>query len=214
MDLNSIYFRFELQIHRSEKHFKETLIANDNNDKSNRHYLLEGILSSAWQAYCSFVRQVTIYSSLGCKTANGVTHAASVAPAIWQRASYIALRAANGAAIKPTDLNSLLIKEPTWGDSSKISDIVNALSPDNGGTLKGYLAGGLTGPKHCQQVRNACAHRNHQTKADLKTLAPFYIASAVVHPTDVMTWRDPLSQEFAFLSWTDDMKTIAQGAVR
>lgn len=213
MDLYSIYFRFELQIHRSEKHFREALLATDNNDRSTRHYLLEGILSSAWQAYCSFVRQVTIYSSLGCKTASGVTHAASVAPAIWQRASYIALRAANGATVKPTDINQLLIKEPTWGDSSKISDIINALSPGNGGTLKSHLAGGLIGPKHCQQVRNACAHRNHQTKADLNILAPFYIASALVHPTDVMIWRDPLTQDFAFLSWTDDMKAIALGAV-
>lgn len=213
MDLDSIYFRFELQIHRSEKHFRDVLQKYDQKDKSYRHYLLEGILSGTWQAYCSFVRQVTIYSSLGCKTANGVIHPASVTPAVWERASYVALRAANGAVAKPTVLNSLLIKEPTWGDSSKISDIVNALNPGNGSTLKSHLAGGLTGPKHCQQVRNACAHRNHQTKADLKTLAPSYIASAVVHPTDVMTWRDPQSQEFAFLSWTDDMKTIAHGAV-
>jgi hypothetical protein len=213
MDLNSVYFRFELQIHRTERHFKDALLVADRNDKSDRHYLLEGILSSAWQSYCSFVRQVTIYSSLGCRTASGVNHAPSIAPAKWERASYIALRASKGASIAPTTLNTLLIKEPTWGDSSKISDIINALCPGNSGTLKSHLAGGLTGPKHCQQVRNACAHKNHQTKADLKTLAPFYIASPVVHPTDVMTWRDPQSQEFAFLSWTDDMKAIAQGAV-
>lgn len=213
MDLSSVYFRFELQLHRAEKHFREVLLSIDRNDKFKRQYLLEGILSSVWQSYCTFVRQVTIYSSLGCKTAGGVNHPPSVVPAIWQRASYIAMRTSKGASVVPAALNGQLIKEPTWGDSSKILDIINALSPGNGGTLKSHLAGGLTGPKHCQQVRNACAHNNHQTKAELKTLAPFYIASAVVHPTDVMTWRNPQNQEFAFLSWTDDMKIIAQGAV-
>lgn len=214
MELQTFCFRFELQLNRAESHFKDTLLITDRREQHNRRYLLEGILSNTWQSYCSFVRQLTIYSSLGCKTASGVNHAASITPPQWERASYIAMRASKGASIAPATTNPLLIKEPTWGDSNKISDIINALSPGNSSTLKSHLAGGLTGPKHCQQVRNACAHNNHQTRAEVKALAPFYIASAIMHPTDAMVWKDPHNQLFAFLSWTDDMRSIAKGAVR
>lgn len=213
MELIPLRFMLESRLWRCELAFKDALLMIGPHERERRRHRLEGALSDAWQAYCSFVRQLIIRSCTGCVTAQGVAHAASIVPAQWQRASYIALRAGNGASILPGLMNSILRKEPTWGDASKIVAIVSALNPGNAGTLIGHLAGGLSGPKHCQTVRNACAHRHHQTRAEVEALAPAYIASQVRYPTDAMTWRDPTSMQFAFLSWVDDMKIIAEGAV-
>ena len=209
-----MYFQLESQLFRCTHAFKEALLMTAIRERHRRRHCLEGALSDAWQSYCGFVRQLCIRSCTGCTTATGVSHLPSISPASWQRASYIAIEAARGHVIKPTQINCVLRREPTWGDSAKIVDIVSALNPGNAATLKGYLAGGLRGPKHCQIVRNACAHRNHQSRAEVELLAPAYVASRVRHPTDAMCWREPSTYDFAFLAWVEDMRTIAEGAVQ
>lgn len=213
MDLFPLLFMLESQLSRCERSFIDALMIQNATETLKRRHHLEGTLSDAWQAYCSFVRQLVIRSSTGCTTSKGIVHAASITPASWQRASYIAYRVSNKSRILPASVNGVLRKEPTWGDTTKIIDIVSALSPGNATTLISHLAGGLLGPKHCQTVRNACAHRNHQTRAEVEALASFYTAARIRHPTDAMSWRDPVTNQFAFLSWIDDMKTIAEGAV-
>lgn len=213
MDLFPLRFMLESQLSRCEKAFIDELAVQHATERLKHRHHLEGTLSDAWQAYCNFVRQLAIRSSTGCTTSNGAVHAASIVPANWQRASYIACRATNKAKIKPAAVNSTMRLEPTWGDTNKIIAIISALSPGNATTLIGHLAGGLPGPKHCQIVRNACAHRNHQTKAEVEALAPAYIAARIRQPTDAMSWRDPVTNQFAFLSWIDDMRTIADGAI-
>lgn len=203
----------ESKLARSERGFREALTLSKNEARQRRRHLMEGALSDAWQAYCAFVRSVVIRSATGCTTASGNLYPASVAPASWQRVSYIAAQAARNKNIQAGGLNSVLRIEPTWGDSNKIVLILNALNPGNRTTLLGRLSGGLNGPKHCQIVRNACAHINHQTKAEVESLAIFYSASRVRHPTDALEWRDPNTQEFAFIAWLEDMRVIGQGAI-
>lgn len=214
MDLDPMRFMLESQLWRCEQAFKDAISLPAKDASLRRRHHLEGTLSDAWQAYCAFVRNVCIRSGTGCRTANGVVHAASVMPASWKRVSYIAMRTAANSPIQVNGVNDVLRKEPTWGDSNKIVDIINSLSPGNAATLLGSFSGGLRGPKHCQTVRNACAHRNHQTKAEVSALAPSYIASTIVHPTDALLWIEPTTKTFAFLSWLDDMRTIAHGAVQ
>lgn len=205
---------FESQLWRCELAFKDAVSVTKKSEAHRRRHLLEGTLSDAWQAYCAFVRNLCIRSSTGCTTESGTVHSPSVTPVHWERVSHIALRVASNKPVQAGATNSTLWREPTWGDSGKIVSIVNALAPGNAPTLLGSLAGGLAGPKHCQTVRNACAHRNHQTKAQVEALAPFYIATKVLHPTDALVWKEPSSMTPAFLSWLDDMRTIAEGAVK
>ena len=213
MDLFPLRFMLEMKLGRCELAFKNVLSMTNKDDNLRRRHHLEGLLSDAWQAYCSFVRALCIRSCTGCTTAGGVVHVPSITPPHWKRASYIAHRAHRGAAIQPALLNDVMRREPTWGDADKIVTILTALQPGNVATLKSHLAGGLSGPKHCQTVRNACAHRNHQTKAEVEHLAASYIASSIKYPTDAMLWREPTTKVYAYLSWLDDMKTIAEGAV-
>ena len=213
MELAPLSFMLSLQLDRAEAQFRDTLAVVDAKNRTRRRHRLEGILSDTWQAYCGFVRQLCIRSSTGCTGKTGSTYAASIVPANWRRASYIAICAAKPCRPRAALENDLLWKEPTWGDSAKVIAIVRELNPGNAGVLTRFLAGGLTGPKHCQIVRNACAHRNHQNKAKVELLAPSYIATPIHAPTDALSWRDPTTNDFAFVSWLDDMRAIADGAV-
>lgn len=215
MNLEGLDFMLNAQLKRTEDVFRHAILLTTTTakDRLGRRYQLEGALSGAWQAYNTFVRLVCIGSARGCTTSSGISHAPSITPVSSERASYVAIRSGSQNTVQVGALNTVLRKEPTWGDSAKIVDIVDGLNPGNKGTLKQYLAGGLNGPKHSQTVRNACAHTNHQTKAEVSALAAYYIASPIAHPTDALTWIDPNSNEFAFISWLDDMRVIASGAV-
>ncbi|QIK81815.1 hypothetical protein G7069_09535 [Lysobacter sp. HDW10] len=214
MNLMPLQFMLHEQLSRCERAFREALTYDSLTGRIQRRHLMEGALSDAWQAYCSFARNVAIHSSLGCTTANGTVHAASVNPSTWQRSSYIAIRAAKGHSINLAQTNTELWKEPTWGDPGKSVSIITALNPGNARTLISHFAGGLLGPKHCQIVRNACAHRNHQTKADVEALATHYLASKITFPSEAMLWRDPHTSDFAFICWLDDLRTISEGAIK
>ena len=197
MDLLPLRGMLESQLWRCENAFRSALVITGKSDRHLRRHHLEGALSDAWQAYCTFVRNVCIRSSTGCRTANGVVHAPSIAPPHWKRVSYIAHRSSRNAPVQPAVVNGVMRREPTWGDSDKIIAIVSALQPGNAATLISHFAGGLTGPKHCQTVRNACAHKNHQTRAEVELLATSYVGSSILHPTDAMVWREPTTSMFA-----------------
>ncbi|MDP2265130.1 MAG: hypothetical protein Q8J70_01135, partial [Thiobacillus sp.] len=129
-------FMLESQLSRCEQTFKNALMISSASDRHKRRHHLEGTLSDMWQAYCNFIRQLVIRSSTGCTSANGVVYTASIVPANWQRASYIASRAAKGKLIQPGLVNSVMRLEPTWGDTNKIIAIISALNPGNANTLK------------------------------------------------------------------------------
>lgn len=137
--------------------------------------------------------------------------AATAAPCTWARVSYVAIQAAHGGTVTAGKTNALLRKEPTWGDPTKIVAIINILNPSNRAILLSHFSGGLFGPKHCQTVRNAAAHKNTQTKNEVLALAASYTAHKIMYPTDAMFWIDPVSGDFAFISWLEDMRAIAAG---
>jgi len=179
-------------------------------DRQLRRWILETVLSDSWQSYCNFVRHVCVQSCVGCTTSSSTIKATAV-PCTWNRVSYVASRAARGHTVAAGRVNGLLRKEPTWGDPVKIATIINALNPSNKAVLLNHFSGGLFGPKHCQVVRNATAHKNTQTKTEVLALAASYSANPIRYPTDAMFWVDPPSGKFAFLSWLDDMRAIATG---
>lgn len=183
-------------------------------DRQVRRHKLEGALADAWQSYCEFVRSVCISSATGCVTATGTATTPSINPLTWQRASHIAIRGAAKRPPHPTDVNQTKRLEPTWGDATKIIDIVNALAPTNALTLVSYLAGSLYGPPHCQLVRNACAHKNDQNLLGVRALSVLYLASPITAPTDSLFWIDTVSGKPAFISWLDDMRAIATDAIK
>ena len=201
-----------LQLGDCEKHF-DRILKKPFGLRSTR-YEMEGLLSRTWQAWCFFCRNVCIRSALGCTTASGGVHPASVLPVTSTRASHVAFRGANGLAPQPLVENNILRKEPTWGDVSKITKIIDALNPGNRLMLKSHFAGGLSGPVHCQIVRNACAHTNPQTLNEVRSLAVSYNATGINHPIESVLWKEKGTGTHAYLIWLDEMKIIAEGVVK
>jgi len=176
---------------------------------------LEGYISYAWQTWGNFCRTTIIKSSLGCTTLSGkVIHPSPLLdPCTWERVSYIAKQAAQKNNIKPNNTNHLLLHEPTWGDIDKIPLIINALSPENKEELKSGF-GIATKIKDLQNIRNAIAHRNLQTLQEIISTAPKYKASRIYHPSEAALWLDTETSNFAFLSWTDEMRTASELAIK
>ena len=170
---------------------------------------LEGLISVTWQYWCLFCRQLIVASALGCRTRRGSTLAPCVSPATWERVSYIAVRVANNRRVASRGTQSTLRREPTWGDVSKLPPIIGEIGPQNASSLIGAFGSITGGPAHLQVVRNASAHRNHETHRDILGLRPFYNPSSVRHPTDVIMWIDPSSRDYAFVAWIDDMRLIS-----
>ena len=170
---------------------------------------LNGLISMTWQYWCLFCRQLVLASALGCRTRRGSTLAPSVNPPIWERVSYVAVHVANNSRVHPGKTQNLLRKEPTWGDVSKLGPIIIELAPQNASTLLSTFGSVTEGPAHLQIVRNATAHLNHETHREVLGLRPFYNPKSVRHPTDVTVWTEPNSQDYAFISWVNDMRLIS-----
>lgn len=198
------------QLGRAELGFREASLLRSPADRHRKRWILETVLSDSWQSYCNFVRHVCVQSCIGCTTPSGAVTATAV-PCTWARVSYVAIQAAKGGAVAAGKTNAILRKEPTWGDPTKITAIINILNPSNKAILISHLSGGLSGPKHCQTVRNASAHKNNQTKNEVLALAASYAAHPIIYPTDAMFWIDPTSGDLAFISWLEDMRAIAAG---
>lgn len=198
---------------RAERAYVEAVVLTRHDQRHVRRHKMEGAVSDAWQAYCDFVRSVCVNSAIGSTTSQGVVTMPSIAPATWQRASHIAAEVSRNRSPAVGGLNSIKRVEPTWGDVAKVIRVVNALAPTNTPTLVSNFGGSLYGPPHCQKVRNACAHKNDQNIQDVRALAVFYIAQPIVLPTDALEWIDTVTGKPAFISWLDDMRDIAVGAV-
>jgi hypothetical protein len=67
---------------------------------------------------------------------------------------------------------------------------------------------------HLQKVRNATAHLNYQSFAEVRALSVFYNANPIRHPALACLWVDPGTKDFAFLAWLDEMRIVADVATK
>lgn len=177
-----------------------------------QHWMfLEGLISATWQYWGHFCRSVVIESALGTRTASGVVLPACAAS--WQEVSYIALQAIKSKPPVPGGTNSILRKEPTWGDAGKLLTVISVLQPANQIQLSQSF-GSSSYVGHLQTVRNAAAHRHQQNTEDVLALRPYYLVSRLRHPSEAAFWIEQKSNTFAFLFWLEDMRLIGNLAVQ
>lgn len=176
---------------------------------------LEGLISTLWQCWNHFCRDVVISSATGCTTAAGGVLAPSVIPPSWERVSYIAMQSkGRGQPILVGRTNSVLRFEPTWGDVGVLANVISAARPANRSQL--LSAFGL-GQKviHLQRVRNASAHRNGETMNDVLAFAHAYnLQRSPRHPAEAAFWVDAALRDYAIEAWAGEMRTIAHVAVQ
>jgi hypothetical protein len=210
--LDDHYHRLIGRLSRAEAGFTRFVITTPQHHYD-RLFALEGLISTTWQAWSGFCRDLLISSAIGTVTRSGIHLANSVTPPTSERVSYIAVKDP-ATTLKPASTNSFLWKEPTWGDVAKASSIATRTNPKNLATLLSAFGAVTRGPMHLQKVRNATAHLNYQSFAEVRALSVFYNANPIRHPALACLWVDPGTRDFAFLAWLDEMRIVADLATR
>jgi hypothetical protein len=189
------------------------LIGQGPTDRFERWAIQDGLLSHKWQAWCGFCRTVILASVQGAETAGGVTTTSGHFQRPEAELTWIASRAARSEPIGNVRPLAAKRYEPTWGDISKTALIVNALAPSNGNTLATGLS--MAGPQvgHLQTIRNASAHLNSETMADVRALALFYRGGPIVMPADAMFWVDRRTNMPAYRRWSDLLVNAARFSI-
>jgi hypothetical protein len=174
---------------------------------------LEGVLSRVWQAWCAFCRSCVIESCLGTTTSTGTVitpHALALSDA---HVSGAAKRAREGSLCwGPT--NSILRNEPTWGDVDVLVKILPRLAPGNSPQLLASFSAGSQGAKALKTIRNAAAHDNHQTRAEVMGMRSAFVVFPINHPIQALFWQQPSSSDFLIFHAIDDLRAAAAAAIR
>lgn len=211
MDLQIRYNRLTARLNLAEDRFLSFQNIMPSRLDHQHWMFLEGLASATWQYWGSFCRSVVMESALGAKTANGMV----LLPCAESReaVSHIAAQVSRRRLPTPGGTNSDLRIEPTWGDSSKLITVINALDLGNKGILaQSFGADSYIG--HLQTVRNAAAHRHHQNTANVLALRPYYQVARLRHPVEALLWLEEQSKNFAFLFWLEDMRLVGHLAIQ
>lgn len=175
--------------------------------------MLEGILSHIWQGWCHFCRDLIIESCMGTTDISG-NHFAQVTGAVSeQHVSFAAIRIKQNRAPIWGQQNLVLRYEPTWGDVDVLTDIITGTGVANGTTLRGMCTMASPGAKILQKVRNAAAHHNFQTVAELQRLSGAYISFPISHPCQALFWVEGTTGEYLLPEALDVLMMASMHAV-
>lgn len=179
-------------------------------------FFLEGLLSRIWQAWATFCRGTIYQSCLGTVAASGSAIPAHPLALSEEHVSSAAIKAkaTNANPWVPASLNSVLRFEPTWGDTDMLVSRIPRLNPSNAAQLVAGYSGAHRAAKFLQTVRNACAHDNSQTRAELLLLRPRYDIFPISHPSQALLWVEPISGEYAILQALDELLENGLNAIQ
>ncbi len=174
---------------------------------------LEGLLSRVWQAWCEFCRGCVVDSCLGTTTASGATIAGLPGATSEESVSKAAIQAKRGQSITWTPPNALLRAEPTWGDPDVLNTILSKLSPLNSSQVLAAVSSAYDSAKALQLIRNAAAHQNAQSMAELTAIQAKYTVFPTPHATHALFWVAPARGTFLLSHAMDDLLRQGQAAV-
>lgn len=109
--------------------------------------------------------------------------------------------------------NLLLRYEPTWGDVDVLSKLVARLGPANQSQLLAAFSAGYQSARVIQLIRNASAHNNAQTMAEVHSVRSRYIVFPVTHPIQALYWIEPSSRDFLVLHAIEELRDASLAAI-
>lgn len=176
--------------------------------------MLEGLLSRVWQSWGVFCRSCLCKSCLGTTNGAGAAVAPHPEAASEAHVSGAAVRAKSKAAPPiwgPT--NMVLRLEPTWGDVDTLSKVVRRLGPTNQTQLLAAFSTASRSAKALQLIRNAAAHNNAQTMAEVQSIRSGYVTFPVTHPVQALYWIEPSSRDFLVLHAVEELRDAGLAAI-
>jgi hypothetical protein len=213
MELDALRGRLEVRLARANTLFSIFAHGVKRTCRHDQVAFLDGLLSYTWQAWCRFCRDLIVHSCLGAQTKAGALLPVGVVPATPERVSYLAIQAKKGKLAAAGQTNLIWRYEPTWGDVDVLVKIISLINPGNAPQLLTTFGGITKGPVHLQKVRNASAHLNDQSFAELLAIQLYYLGAPIRFPCEACFWIDTVSADFAFIAWLDEMRFLASNAV-
>jgi hypothetical protein len=176
--------------------------------------LLEGLLSRAWQAWGGFCRGCLVESCMG--TVNGAGAAVAGHPFAMSADHVSAAAIRSKQTLKPPawgSTNSVLRLEPTWGDVDVLNTIIPRMQPSNQGQLLAAFSAAHKSAKALQIIRNAAAHHNHQTLAEVQAIRSAYIVFPITRAIHALFWVEPATRDFLVLQAVEDLRDVSLAAI-
>jgi len=177
-----------------------------------RFALQEGLISSLWQSWGRFCREVLLNSAIGAQSVSGAHIASPYMGRPEAEVAYVARRLAQKAPVGNIKAIAGAHQEPTWGDLNKINLIANGLGTSNQTTLLSAF-GGAHFLSDLQLCRNASAHYCAERISDVRSARVRYNNTKFRHPSDMLRWIDPTTNDPLWLGWIAEMRTVAASAV-
>lgn len=173
----------------------------------------EGALSRYWQAWCDFCRTTICSSCLGTTTAAGVAIGPHPDAHSEAHVSEAARRAKKSTTNPWGRTNSILRLEVTWGDTDTLATIVPRMLVPRHSELTAAFSQADRSAKALQIIRNAAAHHNIQTMANVVSLSSRFISFPVTHPIQALFWTQTTTGTYLIQHAVHDLLEIAEAAV-
>jgi len=211
--LKSVKDRFLLRTSVVDGAFHRHLVEPSTKFRIHRFALQEGLISLLWQTWCAFCRDTVIASARSALTEAGSATSSPFSGNNEKEVAFVARKFARGEHVTSIREISGSYLEPTWGDPVKLNLIITGLNCSNSSTL--LSAFGASNRIHdLQMCRNTCAHLNGENLAMMRRAKVRYNSTKMHHPSDFMFWEDPLTRDFVWRSWIDEMEIIANFAAQ
>lgn len=173
-----------------------------------RIYLQEGLISGLWQTWCIFCREVLMGSLTGGVTTKGVNVTSIYSTYSDRELVNICRKFADNKPLGTVNPVAAHV-EMTWGDKSKLHPMITLFAPQNQATLLSALSG-VYYLVDLQKIRNANAHITSFTMSDVISCKVRYSDTKFRHPSDSMYWIDPVTRDYLWKTWVEEMEIVAE----
>lgn len=210
--LEDVQKRFFRRLNTVDKAFERHVVDPSLRYRSDRYALQEGLLSNLWQSWNLFCRDILIASAQGASTISGALVTSPYSGRLEAEISFVATKLSKNqqiGTIRPLRGRHL---EPTWGDAGKLNLISHGINASNSDSLASAF-GGVNLISDLQRCRNACAHLNSETVASIVATRVRYDDTSLNHPSQMMFWSDPMTRDFVWRAWIDEMMLVADTAI-
>lgn len=208
MSFERLSMQLKNRVNRLDSAFERHLFNLDQKRYVDIYSLQEGLISSLWQAWCLYCKNIFFGSIRGAITTNG-QHIDT--PQYLQLTDYELFYVAKllGDNKVVTQVKQAKPQnEPTWGDVNKLSLIFTHSNTPNSNYVSSPLSSSSL-LKDLQMVRNASAHITSHTIKNIKDARVRYSFTKFNHPSDTIFWVEPVSKDYLWKAWIDEIKLIS-----
>lgn len=160
-----------------------------------------------WQVWVAHNRDILCSCLRGSLHVNGRTLASPISNLSESERLYYAQQLADGSNPKTIRAIKSHLSEPNWGDVSKVLNICSRIAFDGSSHIMNCfgLANRISDLQLC---RNTCSHLTRDQIVDFSRSRVRYRNNSFLHPSDMLRWIDPDTDQALWDSWCGEMLTI------